>query len=199
MSNGGEPEFVLASTSPYRRDLLARLIARFRQVAPDIDETPRLAESAGDLATRLAREKARAVAARCPGTVVIASDQAADLHGSILGKPGDTASAHAQLAAASGQTVAFCTAVCVIDGRNAGAPEHDAFDVTRVQFRELDAGLIARYVARDRPFDCAGSFKVEALGIALFERIESQDPTALVGLPLIAVARLLRGAGIEVI
>lgn len=198
MSKAGV-DLVLASTSPYRRNLLARLVADFRCVAPDVDESPGFAECAADAAVRLARAKARAVAARWPGAVVIGSDQTADLHGTIVGKPGDERGARAQLAAASGQTVVFHTAVCVVDARAEPPQEHAALDTTRVLFRQLDAGQIARYVARDRPFDCAGSFRVEALGIALFERIESIDPTALVGLPLIALAALLRRAGIDLI
>ena len=199
MSAARAPELVLASTSPYRAELLARLVPRFRRVAPGVDETPLPGERSADLATRLAQAKARAVAARCAGTLVLASDQAADLHGTILGKPGCAANAVAQLTAASGQIVVFSTAVCLLDARASPPREHAAIDTTRVRFRALDADTIARYVARDLPLDCAGSFRVEALGSALFEEIESRDPSALVGLPLIAVARLLRAAGVEVI
>jgi septum formation protein len=130
---------------------------------------------------------------------VIGSDQAAELDGAILGKPGDIERAHAQLAAASGREMIFYTAVCLIDSRRARPCEFAALDTTRVLFRRLEHDEIARYCERERPLDCAGSFKAESLGIALFDRIESQDPTALIGLPLIALSRLLREAGIDVI
>jgi septum formation protein len=190
-------DIVLASTSPYRRELLARIVPQFRAIAPGVDETRLPGETAAKLAARLAAAKALAVADRCPGAVVIGSDQAAELDGAILGKPGDAAAARAQLAAASGRGVTFHTAVCIVDART--QERHAESDVTRVQFRALDAATIARYVERDRPLDCAGAFRVEALGIALFERIESDDPTALVGLPLIALARLLRRCAIDII
>lgn len=192
-------DLVLASTSPYRRDLLARIARRFRQVAPDVDETPRRGESAQELSARLAREKSLEVAQRCPGTVVIGSDQVAELDGAIVGKPGSIERAQAQLAAASGRIVTFHTAVCVTDARNDPPRVHAAADITRVQFHRLGEDVIARYVERERPLDCAGSFKAEGLGIALFERIESQDPAALIGLPLIVVCRLLGEAGVTVI
>ena len=192
-------DLVLASTSPYRRELLARIATRFRQVAPDVDETPRRGEPARELSARLAREKSLEVARRCPGAVVIGSDQVAELDGAIIGKPGSSEGARAQLAAASGRTVTFHTALCVADARNDPPRVHAAADLTRVQFRRLGEDVIARYVEHERPLDCAGSFKAEGLGIALFERIESLDPTALIGLPLIAVCRLLGDAGITVI
>lgn len=192
-------DIVLASTSRYRRELLARIVPQFRTAAPGVDEARLAGEQAGALAQRLANAKARAVAARHPGAVVIGSDQAAELDGSVIGKPGDAATARAQLAAASGRCVVFHTGVCVVDARRDPAIARCEIDVTRVHFRELDAATIARYVDREQPLDCAGSFRAEALGIALFERVEAQDPTALVGLPLIALARLLRGCGIELI
>jgi len=192
-------DLVLASTSRYRRDLLARLTPRFRALAPDTSETARTSEPAATLATRLAQAKARAVATQCANTIVIGSDQAATLGGAILGKPGDIERAHAQLAAASGQEVVFHTAVCVVDTRQATLREFSAIDTTRVFFRRLEGDEIARYLERERPLDCAGSFKAEGLGIALFERIDSQDPTALIGLPLVALSRLLREAGIDVV
>lgn len=195
----GNVDLVLASTSRYRRDLLARLTARLRTLAPDTDETALVSETAAALAVRLAQAKARAVAAQCPNAVVIGSDQAAELDGAILGKPGSIDGAHAQLAAASGKELTFHTAVCVIDTRRSNPREFAALDTTRVVFRQLERAEIARYVERERPLDCAGSFKAEGLGIALFERIESQDPTALIGLPLIALCRLLREAGIDVV
>lgn len=191
-------DLVLASTSRYRRELLARLTPNFRCIAPGIDENALPDESPHDLAARLCREKARAVAAKNPGTVVIGSDQAANLDGRILGKPGTTDNARAQLAVSSGRTVAFHTGICVIDARTAAPRILSARDTTRVHFRLLDADTIARYVERERPLDCAGSFKCEGLGIALFERIESEDPTALIGLPLIALCKLLRELDIEI-
>lgn len=187
---------VLASTSRYRRELLARLLPDFAVDAPDVDETPILDESPRDLAIRLASAKAHAVAARHPDAIVIGSDQVAELDGTALGKPGSVEAARAQLAASSGKTLSFHTALCVLDMRNNAAVAHSAYDCTQVVFRRLDAATIARYVAAEEPLDCAGSFKAEGLGIALFERIGSSDPTALIGLPLIALARLLREAGL---
>ena len=192
-------DLVLASTSRYRRDLLARLTTRFRVLAPEVDETALDGETGAALAVRLAQAKARAIAAQCTNALVIGSDQAAELEGAILGKPGDVERARAQLAAAGGREVIFHTAVCLIDSRRSQAREFAALDSTRVVFRRLEHDEIARYVERERPLDCAGSFKAEALGIALFERIESLDPTALIGLPLIALSRLLREAGIDVV
>ena len=195
----GDVDLVLASTSRYRRELLGRIAPRLRCVAPDVEETRQPGEAPADLARRLAAEKARAVAARTPGAIVVGSDQVADRGGLVLGKPGDAATARAQLAACSGASVLFHTAVCLIDRRGRDAVEHMAADRTEVVFRPLSAEAIAAYVEREQPFDCAGSFKCEGLGIALFERIGSDDPTALIGLPLIAVCRLLRAAGVEVI
>jgi septum formation protein len=192
-------DLVLASTSRYRRALLSRLTPRFRVLAPATDEIALTGESAAALAVRLAQSKARAVADQCPDAIVIGSDQAAELGGVILGKPGDIEKAHVQLAAASGREMIFYTAVCLVDSRGAKRCELAALDKTRVLFRGLEHDEIARYVERERPLDCAGSFKAEALGIALFERIESQDPTALIGLPLIALTRLLREAGVDVV
>lgn len=195
----GDVDLVLASTSRYRRELLGRIAPRLRCAAPDVEETRRPGEAPADLARRLAAEKARAVAARMPGAIVIGSDQVADRDGLVLGKPGDAANARAQLAACSGRTVLFHTAICLIDRRGGDAVEYAALDRTEVVFHPLSAEAIAAYVQREQPLDCAGSFKCEGLGIALFERIGSDDPTALIGLPLIAVCRLLRAAGVEVI
>lgn len=184
---------VLASTSAYRRELLARLGIAFTQVAPDVDESPRPGEAPAALATRLAQAKADAVAKAQPDAWVIGSDQVAELDGHPLGKPGGAERAIAQLRAMSGREVRFHTAVCV-----AGAARDASMaliDTTTVRFRALDDAEIARYVAREKPFDAAGSFKAEGLGIALFDAIESQDPTALIGLPLIGTARLLRRCG----
>jgi len=188
-------DLVLASTSRYRRELLSRLLPEFRVEAPDVDETPRENEVPEILAARLARAKALAVAARNPGALVIGSDQVAEVDGRALGKPGTAERARAQLAASSGRMVVFHTAVCLADARALPVHEHASTDVTRVVFRTLSAGEITRYVERENPLDCAGSFKSEGLGIALFERIETTDPTALIGLPLMALADLLRRAG----
>jgi 7-methyl-GTP pyrophosphatase len=190
-----QPVVILASTSAYRASLLRRLLDHFEQASPGTDEDPLPDEAPAVRAARLAEAKARAVAATRPGCVVIGSDQVADLDGTVLDKPGTVHAAHKQLAASSGREVVFHTAVCVVDTRG------DAFihvDETRVHFRTLSTEDIERYVERERPLDCAGSFKCEGLGIALFERIANEDPTALVGLPLIATCRLLRDAGVAV-
>jgi septum formation protein len=188
---------VLASSSRYRRALLERFGLPFECSAPDIDEAPQGDETPSALALRLAETKARAVARQRPGALVIGSDQVAQLDGALLGKPGDAATARDQLARASGREVEFLTAVALVDGRNGAVLRH--VDRTVVQFRPLDPAEIAAYVERDRPLDCAGSFRSEGLGVVLFERISSEDPTALVGLPLIALARMMRQAGIEII
>ena len=192
-------DLVLASSSRYRRELLARIARKFRTVIPDVDETPVDGEDAARCAPRLALLKAQAASSQCPGAVVIGCDQTADLDGVTCGKPGTIAQARRQLAAASARTVTFHTAVCIVDARVMPARQFSATDLTRVHFRQLDAEAIARYVDLEQPLDCAGAFKVEGLGIALFERIESEDPTALIGLPLIAVCRLMHAAGVEVI
>jgi septum formation protein len=183
---------VLASTSRYRRELLERLRLPFDVARPDTDETSRPGEAPAALAARLAEAKAAAVARDCPGAWVLGSDQVAELDGQPLGKPGNRGAAIAQLGAMSGRAVVFHTAICLLQADGA---RFAAIDTTRVRFRALDAGAIDRYVEAEQPFDCAGSFKSEGLGIALFDAIESSDPTALVGLPLIATARLLRQAG----
>ena len=190
--SAAQPRLVLASTSPYRRELLARLRLPFEVAAPGTDESPLPGETPRALAVRLAAAKAAAVATRMPDAWVIGSDQVAELDSVALGKPGGRQAALDQLASMSGREVAFRTALSLIhaDGR----AFHDE-DVTIVRFRDLEAAAIARYVDAEQPFDCAGSFKSEGLGIALFEAIVTQDPTALVGLPLIATARLLRRAG----
>jgi septum formation protein len=182
---------VLASTSVYRRELLARLRVEFDVARPDVDETPLTGEAAVSLAARLAAAKASAIAVARPGDCVIGSDQVADLGGQPLGKSGGREAAIAQLRAMSGRSVAFRTAVCVVRDTQA----FSAMDETIVRFRALSEDEIARYVDAEQPFDCAGSFKSEGLGIVLFDAIETKDPTALVGLPLIATARLLRQAG----
>lgn len=184
---------VLGSTSPYRRALLARLGIAFDVARPEVDETPLLAETPGALAIRLADAKARAVAERHPDAWVIGADQVAELDGSALGKPGSFERAADQLSASSGRRVAFHTAVCLY--RRADHHAIAFHDRTQVQFRTIDNGEIERYLHAEKPYDCAGSFKAEGLGITLFESIESSDPTALVGLPLIALSSALRRVG----
>lgn len=185
---------VLASTSRYRRELLQRLGLPFECASPEVDETPLNGEAPLALATRLAAAKAAEVAARHPGAWVIGSDQVADLNGQSLGKPGTVEAACAQLAAMSGQTVRFHTAVCL----SGNGDSFTALDLTEVRFRVLERDEITRYVATEQPLDCAGSFKCEGLGISLFEAIDNRDPSALIGLPLIALCRLLRQAGFAV-
>jgi septum formation protein len=187
------PRLVLASTSRYRRELLQRLRLPFDVARPEVDETALAGESPRDLAIRLAEAKARAVAARQRGDAwTLGSDQVAEAEGRALGKPGGRHAAIGQLQAMSGRAVRFHTALCLAhaDGRRFAA-----IDVTEVHFRTLAEDEIARYVDAEQPFDCAGSFKSEGLGIALFERIDNRDPTALIGLPMIATCGLLRNAG----
>jgi septum formation protein len=187
---------ILASTSAYRRALLERLGVPFDCVAPGTDERRLPDEPAAALALRLARLKAEAVAANHPGCLVIGSDQVAVRGPEILDKPGTVERCTEQLLKSSGGDVAFLTAVHVVDGRGGRAETH--LDRTQVRFRTLEPAEVARYIAVDAPLDCAGGFKAESLGIALFERIESADPTALTGLPLIWLCGALRRAGIPV-
>ena len=188
---------ILASTSRYRRELLQRLRLPFDVHSPEVDETPLPGETPEALARRLALSKAHTVAARFPEAVVIGSDQVADLDGEPLGKPGDHARATAQLQRMRGRTLIFQTAVAVVctDG---GFVQHDVAPV-RVVFRALSDAAIDAYLRAETPYDCAGSAKSEGLGIALLETIDSDDPTALVGLPLIRTCRMLRAAGIELL
>jgi septum formation protein len=188
------PVLVLGSTSRYRAELLRRLYPSFEQRAPGTDESPLSGETPRNRALRLAIAKARAAAEGLEDALEIGSDQVAELEGHGMDKPGSVDRAHAQLAARSGREVHFHTALCLHDARSGQDRVH--VDHTRVHFRNLDADEIARYVEREQPLDCAGSFKCEGLGISLFERIDNEDPSALIGLPLIALARLLREAGI---
>ncbi|MCY7304966.1 MAG: Maf family nucleotide pyrophosphatase [Rhodoferax sp.] len=185
---------ILGSSSPYRRVLLQRLRLPFTVVAPAVDETPAAGENPRQLACRLAMAKARAVATLHPGAVVIGSDQVADLGGEAVGKPGDHATATAQLRRMSGQSVTFQTAVAVVCN-NSRFAQMDLAQV-HVRFRELSDAEIEAYLRTETPYDCAGSAKSEGLGIALLESIDSDDPTALVGLPLIRTCRMLRAAGV---
>ncbi|NVM74534.1 septum formation protein [Duganella sp. SG902] len=186
---------VLASSSAYRKELLSRLQLPFEVAAPDIDETPLPGETPSATALRLAREKAAAVAAKMPGAIVIGSDQVATLDDEQIGKPGNHANALAQLQKMRGREVIFHTALCVWDGRNHTAQVEDIQTV--VKFRDLPDAELDAYLRIEQPYDCAGSAKNEALGIAILERIDSRDPTALTGLPLIALTGMLRNLGVS--
>jgi septum formation protein len=188
---------LLGSTSVYRRELLQRLRLPFDVAAPDVDETPQAGERPPELARRLALAKARAVAARHPQAVVIGSDQVADLGGEPLGKPGTHERATEQLRRMRGRTVIFQTAVAVVC-QDSGFEQLDLAAV-RVRFRALSDAEIELYLRAEQPYDCAGSAKSEGLGIALLDAIESDDPTALIGLPLIRTARMLRAAGLPLL
>jgi septum formation protein len=187
------PELVLASGSRYRRELLDRLRLPFRMMAAGIDESAKAAEGPRGLVQRLASAKASAAALLSPDSWVIGSDQLAMSTDRVLGKPGGREACIEQLGFASGRTVEFLTACCVM--RQATRESFQHIDTTRVRFRALKSEEIARYVDAEHPYDCAGGFKCEGLGIALFESIETHDPTALIGLPLIWLAHTLRGCG----
>jgi septum formation protein len=186
---------ILASTSPYRRELLSRLRLPFNVIAPGTDETALPNEAPAALAQRLALHKAQAVATREPDAVVIGSDQVAELDGLALGKPGHHAGAVAQLRSMRGREVRFFTAVAVVCV--AAGVQQQAMATVRVRLRDLSDADIERYLQLEQPYDCAGSAKCEALGIVLAEAIDSDDPTALIGLPLIRTAALLRAAGLD--
>ncbi|MDP2818810.1 MAG: Maf family nucleotide pyrophosphatase [Polaromonas sp.] len=188
---------ILGSSSRYRQELLARLAIPFDVVSPEVDETPLPGEAPAELALRLALAKARAVAANFPQAVVIGSDQVADLNGLPLGKPGNHERAVAQLRQMRGQAVIFQTAVAVVCAESGF--EQVELAAVKVAFRELSDDEIETYLRIEQPYDCAGSAKSEGLGIALLESIESDDPTALVGLPLIRTCRMMRAAGITLL
>jgi septum formation protein len=188
------PRLILASSSAYRRELLGRLRLPFEAIAPDIDETPLPGEAPEATALRLARAKAEAIALLHPGALVIGSDQVAILDGAQIGKPGDHARALAQLQTMRGREVVFHTALCLWDGRDASAQVENV--QVFVRFRNLPDAELDAYLRIEQPYDCAGSAKNEGLGIALLERIDSLDPTALTGLPLIALTGMLRRAGV---
>lgn len=194
MIESANRQLILGSTSPYRRELLARLRLPFDVASPEVDETPQPGEPPRELACRLALAKAHAVAARFPAAVVIGSDQVADLDGQPLGKPGTHERAVAQLRQMRGKTVVFQTAVAVVC-RDTGFEQVDLAPV-RVRFRDLGDAEIEAYLRAETPYDCAGSAKSEGLGITLLASIENDDPTALVGLPLIRTSRLLCAAGL---
>ncbi|QWD65065.1 septum formation inhibitor Maf [Polynucleobacter sp. MWH-UH2A] len=188
------PSLILASTSVYRRELLTRLRIPFEVVSPKVDETPLTGESTLDLAMRLAHAKAEAVAKQFPEAWVIGSDQVADLCGASIGKPGNFERAMAQLQLMRGQTVTFHTALCLMK-----SDTQTTLSVpTEVCFRKLSDDVLENYLLTEEPYDCAGSAKSEGLGISLLESIKSDDPTALIGLPLIALAGLLRDAGFAI-
>jgi septum formation protein len=194
-----QPRLILASGSAYRRELLGRLRLPFESIAPDIDETALPGEAPQDTALRLARAKAAAVAAGAPGALVIGSDQVATLDGEQIGKPGDHRRALEQLRTMRGRRVVFHTALCLWDAR--ARDPASAAQVENVQvyvtFRNLPDAELDAYLRIEQPYDCAGSAKNEGLGIALLERIESTDPSALTGLPLIALTTMLRRAGVQ--
>ena len=194
LASSGRP-LILGSTSRYRKELLSRLQIPFETASPDVDETPHSNESPKDLALRLALAKARAVALKYPEAVVIGSDQVADLEGTPLGKPGNHANAILQLQRMRGKTVIFQTAlsvVCIATGY-----ERTDLAEVKVKFRDLSDAEIETYLRAEEPYDCAGSAKSEGLGIALLDSIENDDPTALIGLPLIRTCQMLREAGMK--
>jgi len=188
------PLLILASTSVYRRELLERLRIPFEVISPKVDETPLTGESTLELALRLAHAKAAAIAKEHPNAWVIGSDQVADLCGAAIGKPGNFERALAQLQLMRGQTVTFHTALCLMKGDT-----QTTLNVpTEVTFHKLSDDILESYLLAEEPYDCAGSAKSEGLGISLLESIKSDDPTALIGLPLIALSTLLRNAGFTI-
>ena len=195
MTSPAIPALILASSSRHRRALLQRIGLPFTVVAPEIDETPRQGERAAETAIRLSEAKARAVAHHHPDALIIGSDQVADLGGELVGKPRDRAHALEQLRAMRGRTVVFHTAVALLNART-GLCRNALVDVAST-FRSLDDTALEAYLDREQPFDCAGSVKSEALGIALFTRIASDDPSALIGLPLIRLTDLLEAEGVH--
>ena len=195
-ASSGRP-LILGSTSRYRKELLTRLRIPFETASPDVDETPHSNESPKDLALRLALAKARAVALKYPEAVVIGSDQVADLEGTPLGKPGNHANAILQLQRMRGKTVIFQTALSVVCIAT-GFERTDLAEV-KVKFRDLSDAEIETYLRAEEPYDCAGSAKSEGLGIALLDAIDNDDPTALIGLPLIRTCQMLREAGVKLL
>lgn len=194
-SFSAQPRLILGSSSIYRKELLARLRIPFDIMVPDIDETPRPEESPDATAMRLAQEKAAAIAIQAPQSLIIGSDQVATLDGEQIGKPGTHDKALQQLQKMRGRIVIFHTALCLFDGRTSAAPQIQLENVrTSVTFRDLPDHELDAYLRIEQPYDCAGSAKNEGLGIAIIEKIESTDPTALTGLPLIALTSMLRRA-----
>lgn len=193
MQNPSAPAIVLASSSVYRRGLLDRFLSDYETVAPEVDESDDRGLRPEELASHLAREKAEAVAINSRDALVIGADQIAILNDKPLGKPGDHQKAVAQLLAASGHVVTFLTAVCILDPIGRARYEHT--DITKVRFREFDRRLAEAYLRHDEPYDCAGSFKLEGAGFVLFESVKTDDPTALIGLPMIWIADILLKLG----
>ena len=193
MQNPSAPSIVLASASPYRRGLLDRFLENFETVSPDIDESNPEGLSPKKLARRLARTKAETVAKTARNSLVIGADQLAVLDGQVLGKPGSHQKAVEQLVAASGKTVTFRTAVCILDP--VGRTRYEHVDKTTVHFREFDRRLAEAYLRHDEPYDCAGSFRIEGAGFVLFESVKTDDPTALIGMPMIWVSDVLLELG----
>ena len=190
-----KPQLILGSSSPYRRELLERLRLPFTVVSPQIDETPLAGETPPETALRLAVAKARHIAQIHPDALIIGADQVATVNGEQIGKAGGFDKALAQLQAMRGQTVLFHSALCLYDARNDRVDARDI--ITRATFRDLPDDELSAYLRIEQPYDCAGSAKVEALGITILEKVESDDPTALIGLPLIALTDMLRKAGVD--
>lgn len=190
--NTAFPQIILASTSPFRKQLLEKLQLPFETANPKLDETPLTNETVVDMVQRLSRQKAQVVASQYPDAIVIGSDQSATFNGKAIGKPHTHANAIKQLQQFSGHTIEFVTGLAVVKGTET----HQAIDITRVQFRQLSDTEIEHYLRLETPYQCAGSFKSEGLGITLFEEIQSKDPNALIGLPLIELTSLLKQCGI---
>ncbi len=193
MQNPSCGPIVLASSSPYRRGLLDRFLDEYEAISPDVDERNTEGLEPAALATQLARRKAEAVAATARTALIIGADQLAVLEDRVVGKPGTAQKAVEQLLAASGKTMRFLTAVCILDPLSRSRFEHT--DTTTVRFRQFDRRLAEAYVRHDEPLDCAGSFKLEGAGFVLFEAVDTEDPTALIGLPMIWVADRLLALG----
>ena len=193
MQNPVSASIVLASSSSYRRGLLDRFLDDYETLAPNVDEADDGTELPEDFAARLARDKAEAGSSSHRDALIIGADQIAVLEGQVLGKPGDHNKAVEQLLAASGKALQFLTAVCVLDP--VGRTRHEHIDRTTVRFRQFDLRLAETYLRHDEPYDCAGSFKIEGAGFVLFESVHTDDPTALIGLPMIWLAETLRQLG----
>lgn len=198
LNMSSQPQAILlASSSRYRQHLLKKIIPAFESAAPQVDESPKANETAKQLAVRLGLAKAHALQTDYPDHLIIASDQVASCNALILGKPGNRDAAIQQLVHCNAQQVTFYTSVIVLNAQNGEVRQH--LDQTQVYFRQLSLAQITHYIDREQPYDCAGSFKAEALGIALFEKIESSDPNALIGLPLIALVTLLASFGYTIL
>ncbi len=196
-NNPNRPNIILGSSSPFRKELLSRLGLPFRIDSPDIEESHRPGETPQELVERLARAKAEAVGAKYPNALIIGSDQVACNNGAILGKPGDRESAIQQLSEASGQCVTFYTGLCLLNTATANAQV--VCEPFHIYFRPLEREQIERYLDAEEPYNCAGSFKSEGLGIALSERLEGDDHNALIGLPLIRLIAMLENEGVRVV